>query len=304
MREYAKLAPTLWTGETGKALRKKGPEALIVAVYLMSSPHSNMLGLYYQPVMYMAHETGLGIEGASKGLLCCIEASFCSYDADTEMVYVHEMAAYQIGAALSSGDKRCKGIQKDYDALPSCPFLASWFDRYCADFNLTTRRENKTKKLDGTEAPSMPHRSQEQEQEQEQEFEEANASSSSAEPTEAGQKKARTPNTPFEEIVALYHEVLPELPKIRVMDDDRKKLMAGLWKFVLTSKKSDGTPRATNESEALLWVRGYFERTRDNDFVMNRTARSEEHKNWRANLDYLCTSRGMKQVIEKTETAA
>ena len=61
MREYAKLAPTLWTGETGKALRKKGPEALIVAVYLMSSPHSNMLGLYYQPVMYMAHETGLGI---------------------------------------------------------------------------------------------------------------------------------------------------------------------------------------------------------------------------------------------------
>lgn len=134
--------------------------------------------------------------------------------------------------------------------------------------------------------------------------EEANASSSSAEPTEAGQKKARTPSTPFEEIVALYHEVLPELPKIRVMDDDRKKLMAGLWKFVLTSKKSDGTPRATNEAEALLWVRGYFERTRDNDFVMNRTARSEEHKNWRANLDYLCTSRGMKQVIEKTETTA
>lgn len=166
MREYAKLAPTLWTGETGKALRKKGPEALIVAVYLMSSPHSNMLGLYYQPVMYMAHETGLGIEGASKGLLDCIEASFCSYDADTEMVYVHEMAAYQIGTALSPGDKRCKGIQKDYDALHSCPFLASWFDRYCADFNLTTRRENKTKKLDGTEAPSMPHRSQEQEQRQ------------------------------------------------------------------------------------------------------------------------------------------
>lgn len=134
--------------------------------------------------------------------------------------------------------------------------------------------------------------------------EEANASSSSAEPTEAGQKRGRTPNTPFEEIVGLYHEVLPELPKVRVMDDERKKLMAGLWKFVLTSKKSDGTPRATNEAEALLWVRGYFERTRDNDFVMNRTARSEEHKNWRANLDYLCTSRGMKQVIEKTEAAA
>lgn len=173
MREYAKLAPTFWTGTTGKALRRRGSEGVIVALYLVSSPHSNMIGLYYQPVMYMAHETGLGIEGASKGLQDCIECGFCSYDNDTEMVFVHEMAAWQIADSLSSQDKRCKGIQKDYDALPECPFLGAWFDRYVSAFSLTARRSFEVKKPEvkqgASQAPSKPHRSQEQEQEQEQE---------------------------------------------------------------------------------------------------------------------------------------
>ena len=169
MRDYAKLAPTFWTGTTGKALRKKGHEAVIVALYLVSSPHSNMLGLFYQPLMYMAHETGLGIEGASKGLQWCIESEFCSFDEASEMVWVHEMAAWQIADALSSADKRCKGIQKDYDALPDNPFLAGWFDRYGKAFHMSAARGHQTRKASPIEAPSKPHRSQEQEQEQEQE---------------------------------------------------------------------------------------------------------------------------------------
>ena len=52
MRDYAKVMPTFWTGETGKAIRRRGPEGVICALYLMSSPASNMLGLYYQPILY------------------------------------------------------------------------------------------------------------------------------------------------------------------------------------------------------------------------------------------------------------
>jgi hypothetical protein len=104
MRDYGKVSPKFWTGDTGKAIKKKGANAVIVAVYLMTSPHSNMLGLYYQPVLYMAHETGLGIEGASKGLAECIEAGFCVYDEASEMVWVIEMATYQIAAELKPDD--------------------------------------------------------------------------------------------------------------------------------------------------------------------------------------------------------
>jgi hypothetical protein len=172
VRDYAKLAPKFWTGATCKALRRCGPEALIVAVYLVSSPASNMLGLYYQPMLYMAHETGLGLEGASKGLRSCVEHGFCSYDDGTEMVFVHEMAAWQIAKSLAPKDKRCKGIQRDYNTLPDCPHLGAFFDRYAVAFHLTGRRGSggpcPVDKPVGPQAPSKPLRSQEQEQEQEQ----------------------------------------------------------------------------------------------------------------------------------------
>jgi hypothetical protein len=172
-REYAKLGPTFWTGKTGKEIKRRGSEGVVVALYLLSSPHSNMLGLYYQPKLYMAHETGLGIEGASKGLQICIEAGFCAFDEASEMVWVFEMAAYQVAERLASTDKRCKGIQKDYDSLTECPFLGPFFERYVEAFHLTGRRDPDPENFELGEgpyqAPSKPHRSQEQEQEQEQE---------------------------------------------------------------------------------------------------------------------------------------
>ncbi len=163
MRDYAKVSPKFWTGETGQELARRGSEALIVALYLMTSPHSNMLGLYYQPTLYMAEETGLTPEGACKGLQECKEAGFCDYDSATKMVWVFEMAGYQIGSELSHNDKRCKGIQKDYNALPNVPFLGPFFDHYARHFNLTERREFVqktkgliTKQVSPSKAPSKP----------------------------------------------------------------------------------------------------------------------------------------------------
>lgn len=153
MREYAKLGPKFWQGNTGKALRKRGAGAVVMALYLMSSPHSNMLGLYSQPMMYAAYETGLGLEGASDALRHCIEVGFCAYDEDSEMVWVFEMAKYQIAEELLPKDNRCKGIQKDYDALPECPFLGPFFDRYAEAFHMTHRRGSDE---GATEAPSKP----------------------------------------------------------------------------------------------------------------------------------------------------
>jgi hypothetical protein len=169
MRDYAKVSPKMWHGKTTKELRKRGYEALLVGLYLMTSPSSNMLGLFSQPVLYMAHETGLGIEGATKGLRACIDAGFCSYDEESEFVFVFEMARYQIDSELSAKDLRCKGIQKEYDSLPENPFLGAFFDRYASAFHMTKRRDLEGDQEAPYQAPTKPLRSQEQEQEQEQE---------------------------------------------------------------------------------------------------------------------------------------
>lgn len=165
MRDYATVAPQFWLGKTGRELRKKGAEAQVVSFYLMTSPHANMLGLYYLPILYIAHETGLGFEGALKGLKSAIEAGFCSYDEDTEMVWVHEMAAYQVGKALKPGDNRCAGVRSEYASLTENPFLSSFYERYKNDFHLNIKRETR-QVLEGA---SKGLRSQDQEQDQEQE---------------------------------------------------------------------------------------------------------------------------------------
>ena len=134
-------------------------------------------------------------------------------------------------------------------------------------------------------------------------IEEKTSSSSSAEPT----GKPTIP-CPYRDIVAAYHEALPTLPKVRVFDgklwDGRCKAMRELWGWVLSSRRADETRRATNADEAMGWIRDYFARAAMNDFVMGRTPRSAQHANWRCDLDFLLTDRGMKHVIEKTQLKA
>lgn len=291
MRDYAKVGPKAWQGNTFKVLRKRGPEALIVGLYLMTSPNSNMLGLYSQPLLYMAHETGLGLDGALKGLQACIEVGFCAYDDDSEMVWVFEMAKYQVAYELKATDLRCKGIQKDYDALPDNPFLGQFHDRYAEVFHLTSRRDFKGP----TEAPLLaPYQDP------------TKPRTGAGEGTRAGTREpsasspAKLPTCPVDKIIDLYHSILPSLPAVRLQTDGRKKAIRKTWEWVLTSKRPDHTPRATNADEALDWFKAYFERATENDFLMGRTQRTGEHANWKCDLDFLLTEKGMKHVIEKT----
>ena len=129
MRDYSKISSSFWTGETGKKLHGD-LSTQVIALYLMTSPHANMIGVYYCPLLFIAHETGSPIEGASKALQRLSEEAFCSYDSTLEIVWVHEMAKYQIGDKLKESDKRVKNIQKQYNDIPNCPKKLNFYNRY------------------------------------------------------------------------------------------------------------------------------------------------------------------------------
>lgn len=156
MRDYSKVAPQFWNGKTGKALKAKGSEAVIVALYLMTCQHANMLGLYYLNVAYIAVDTGLGMEGATKGLQGACEVGFCHYDEDSEVVWVVEMAAYQVGERLDPKDNQVKGIQRQYDALQDNPFLGQFYERYGAAFCMSHSRGEVKAPASPSEAPPKP----------------------------------------------------------------------------------------------------------------------------------------------------
>jgi hypothetical protein len=191
MRDYGKVSPGFWTGKTGKALKAKGTEAVIVALYLMTCQHSNMLGLYYLSKAYIAVDTPLGFEGASKGLQGACEVGFCHYDDESEVVWVVEMAAYQIAEELKDSDLRCKGIQREYDALPENPFLTAFYERYGAAFHMSSKRGEESKRTRPSKAPTKPLRSQEQEQEQEQEQQQDQENPSGSTPGKPARRQRR-----------------------------------------------------------------------------------------------------------------
>lgn len=155
MRDYGKVSAQFWVGKTGRALRGN-PEAQIVALYLMTSPHSNMIGVFHCPLAYIAHETGLPLEGASKGLQRLIEGQFCTYDDESETVWVHEMAKFQIGDALKAGDNQCKAIQKAVDNIAETRIRLEFASKYAEAFHLSIPVDNPKPLRRPLKAPSKP----------------------------------------------------------------------------------------------------------------------------------------------------
>lgn len=186
MREYAKISPMFWTGETGRILRKAGRDAQVVALYLVTGPSANMIGLYELPIPLLAHHIGMTLEGASKALARASEGGFCRYDAETETVWVPEMARFQLGDQISAKDNRHKAIIREWQLFKKSKHYADFHVKYRESFDLPD--------LSPFEAPSKPLRSQEQEQEQEQEKEKIHSAETAAD-AEPKPKRRRAPSS-------------------------------------------------------------------------------------------------------------
>jgi hypothetical protein len=111
------------------------------------------------------------------------------------------------------------------------------------------------------------------------------------------------PKCPHAKIIALYHEVLPELPRCRLTTKARPRKTLDFWKFVFTNKRSDGTVRAKTSQEALDWIRQYFERARLSPFIMGTAERGKGHEGWEAGYDYVISEKGRIRIIENTRAA-
>lgn len=155
MRDYGVVSPRFWIGETGKQMRGN-PNAQIVALYLMTSPHANMIGVFHCPLLYISHETGLPFEGASEGLRSLVEAGFCTYDEATETIFVHRMAAFQISESLKAADNRVKSVTREWDAIAVSSMKSAFYDLYAEAFHLPKPEQKRKGRARGLEDPSKP----------------------------------------------------------------------------------------------------------------------------------------------------
>lgn len=270
MREYARISPKFWTGETGRQLRKMGDPALVIAMYLLTCPNANMLGLYYLPLPTIAHETGRPLEGARKALRRVCEAGFAYYDEDSEMVWVPEMARFQIGEALDPKDKQVGGVVRELVSLIKCRFAKDFYNKYKDAFSLTVDPKHKAL-LSPFEAPSKPHRSQEQEQEQEKEQEKEQEQDPPPPPLGAPQVSTREA---IDEIVASWNRIPGVTPVKSVTGPIRDRLLVRLREHPNTG-----------------WWAQLFECVARSDFLCGRKG------DWSATLDWCLGPKNLSKIL-------
>lgn len=169
-RDYGKVSPRFWTGETGRKLRKH-PEAQTLALYLITAPGSTMTGIYYLAIPTAAHETGLTIPEVTAALEVLSDIGFAHYDEPNELVWVPSMAAWQIDDKLVETDKRVAGVRKEILFHQNHRFVVEFWNLYGEAFCLGKCPFVVTGKglSSPLVPPSMSLGSQEQEHDQEQE---------------------------------------------------------------------------------------------------------------------------------------
>lgn len=297
MRDYGKVHTTFWSSST---MRKLSEDGRMLALYLLTSPHSTIAGVYRLPDGYVCEDLQWGSERVAKGFAELLANGFANRCETTKWVWICKHLEWN---ALENPNQRKSAAKVAYSIPDECSWKLEYM-RVCGEL----LGIDPSQFGNPCETVPKPFLNQEQEQEQEQD-KEPNGSVGSAD--DSGDKKNSQegakpglPVCPVQKVVDLYHEVLPELPKVRLLNDGRRRAVSKVWKWVLTSAKTDGQPRATNAAEALDWLRQYFTIARGNDFLMGRSPRSGEHANWQCDLDFLLTDRGMKHVIEKTQKVA
>lgn len=89
---------------------------------------------------------------------------------------------------------------------------------------------------------------------------------------------------PHEQIIALYHELLPTLRHVRDWTPARRKLLRGRW-------------RANPDYRSLDWWRGFFTYVSTSDFLLGRNA-GQGDRTFEADLEWLIRPTNFVKVVE------
>lgn len=98
--------------------------------------------------------------------------------------------------------------------------------------------------------------------------------------------ESKIPPCPYKEIVKLYHEILPDLPKCEILNKTRQGYLKQRW-----IDKNHGLPDLDN------W-RNYFEYVSKSDFLMGKTEGRDGKPPFKANLEWLTKPLNYTKVYE------
>lgn len=130
MGRYAAVFTKIWQDNKFRAL---DDNAKTLFLYLLTSPHGNLIGLYYMPLAYASADLGRGIEGVSKGLSDLEKAGMIRYDKEAQVVLIVNFLKYN----PINNDNQAKGALQQLEGLPETPLITDFLkcvEVYCKPY--------------------------------------------------------------------------------------------------------------------------------------------------------------------------
>lgn len=116
---YSKVFVKIWHS---KDFRTLSGEAKMLFVYLLTSPHRNMGGLYYLPFPYLCFDVGLDEERITKALQELADRDMALYDFDAQVVLIKKWFCYN----PIENENQAKGLNKQLAEIPKSKLFESF----------------------------------------------------------------------------------------------------------------------------------------------------------------------------------
>lgn len=132
MRDYGKLFSGFWTSPDIQSMTDDGK---ILAAYVLTCHHANIIGCFRLPDGYVADDLGWCFERVSKGFDELFAKGFATRDNQSKWVVVHKYLKWN----QPENPNQVKAAIKAFDTIPESsgvkPLLARSIAEFCDEFN-------------------------------------------------------------------------------------------------------------------------------------------------------------------------
>ena len=254
MRDYGKVHTRFWSSDTTRGLSDDGR---LLALYLITSPHSTIAGVFRLPDGYVCEDMQWTPERVAQGFAELLQKGFANRCETTKWVWVTKHLEWN----PPENPNQNKSAIKVAQAVPAEVGWRQEFMRVCGPL----MGLEVTPSANPSPTVTKPFANQEPEQKQEQKQDEEPSASA-----------AKLPACPHQKLLEIYAEAAAVLPQPRpeAWGGQRAKHLAARWKWVLTAtNKKTGARYAATEQEALDWFRRYFAYASESDFLSGRSGK-------------------------------
>lgn len=181
MRDYGKVHTSFWISD---GMRRVSDDARLLALYLLTGQHTNMIGCFRLPDGYVSEDLAWTPERVSKGFDELSENGFATRDSSSKWVLIRNFLAWNSVENPNQGIAALRLFDQVPDKSTVKPELARVMASAISHISIS--------KLKGSERVLQPFLNQEQEQEQEQE-EDSSGHGSATPPDDQGQSEGDNP---------------------------------------------------------------------------------------------------------------